>query len=90
MRIKNSTRVDKPQTTPDWPKVMTWFSGLNLIRIPLKFADSLNFKLGFHIVVSVASVVRKKFIGLIEFILSRTKSCICRFFGIEHLYGRFP
>ena len=42
-------------------------------------------KPGFHIVVSVASVVsvvRKKFIGKIEFILSRTTSCICRFFCI--------
>ena len=51
------------------------------------------FKLGFHIVVSVVSVVsvvRKKFIGQIELILSRTKSCICHFFCIEHLYGRFP
>ena len=50
-------------------------------------------KPGFHIVVSVVSVVsvvRKKFIGQIEFILSRTKSCMCRFFCIEHLYGRFP
>ena len=46
-------------------------------------------KPGFHIVVSVVSVVRKKFIGQIEFILSHTKS-ICRFFCIEHLYGRFP
>ena len=46
-------------------------------------------KPGFHIVVSVVpvvSVVRKKFIGQIEFILSRTKSCICRFFCIDHLY----
>ena len=42
-----------------------------------------------HIVVSVVSVVRKKFIGQIEFILSPTTSCICRFFCIEHLYGRF-
>ena len=51
------------------------------------------FKPGFHIVVSVVtvvSVVRKKFIGQIEFIVSRTTSCICRFFCIEHLYGRFP
>ena len=47
-------------------------------------------KPGFHFVVSVVSVVRKKFIGQIEFVLSRTKSCICRFFCIEHLYGRFP
>ena len=47
----------------------------------------LMFKPGFHIVVSV---MRKKFIGQIEFILSRTTSCICRFFCIEHLYGRFP
>ena len=50
-------------------------------------------KPGFHIVVSVVSVVavvRKKFIGPIEFILSRTTSCICHFFCIEHLYGRFP
>ena len=45
-------------------------------------------KPGFHMVVSVvsvASVVRKKFIGQIEFILSRTASFICRFFCIEHL-----
>ena len=47
-------------------------------------------KPGFHIVVSVVSVVRKKFIGPIEFILSRTTSCICRFCCIEQLYGRFP
>ena len=39
---------------------------------------------------SVVSVVRKNFIGQIEFILSRTTSCICRFCCIEHLYGRFP
>ena len=51
---------------------------------------SYNVKPGFHIVVSVVSVVRKKFIGQIEFILSRTTSCICHFFCIEHLYGRFP
>ena len=38
-------------------------------------------------VVSVVSVVRKKFIGQIYFILSRTTSCICRFFCIEHLYA---
>ena len=42
-------------------------------------------KPGFHMVVSVVSVVRKKFIGQIEFILSRTTSCICRFFCIEPL-----
>ena len=36
------------------------------------------------------SVVRKKFIGPIQFILSQTTSCICRFCCIEHLYGRFP
>ena len=48
------------------------------------------FKPGFHIVVSVVSVVRKKFIGQIELILSPTKSCICCFFCIEHLYGRVP
>ena len=35
-------------------------------------------KPGFHIVVSVVSVARKKSIGQIEFILSRTASCICR------------
>ena len=45
-------------------------------------------KPGFHIVVSVVSVVRKKFVVQIEFILSLAKSCICRFFCIEHLYGR--
>ena len=52
----------------------------------------VNLKPSFHIVVSVVSVVsvaRKKFIGQIEFILSRTKRCICHFFCIEHLYGRF-
>ena len=38
----------------------------------------------------LSCLVRKKFIGQIEFILSRTKSCICHFFCIEHLYGRFP
>ena len=32
----------------------------------------------------------KKFIGPIEFIISRTTTCICHFFCIEHLYGRFP
>ena len=52
-----------------------------------------SLKPGFHIVVSVVSVVsvvRKKFIGQIELILSRTTSSICRFFCIEHLHGRFP
>ena len=52
-----------------------------------------RYKPDFHIVVSVASVVsvvRKNFIGQIEFILSRTTSCICRFCRIERLYGRFP
>ena len=59
------------------------------LRIP---GDQLPFEIkpGFHIVVSVVSVVRKKFVGPIEFILSRTTSCICHFFCIEHLYGRFP
>ena len=47
-------------------------------------------KPGFHIVVSVVSVVQKKFIGQIEFILSRTTRCICHFYCIEQLYGRFP
>ena len=32
-----------------------------------KFNSASNFKPGFHIVVSVVSVVRKKFIGQIEF-----------------------
>ena len=50
----------------------------------------LLLKPGFHIVVSVVSVVRKKFIGQIEFILSRTKRCICHFYCIEQLCGRFP
>ena len=52
-----------------------------------------EFKPGFHIVVSVVSVVsvvRKKFMGQIELILSRTKGCICHFFCIEHFNGRFP
>ena len=44
-------------------------------------------KPGFHIVVSVVSVVS---VVQKKFILSRTTSCICRFFSIEHLYGRFP
>ena len=35
----------------------------------------LMVKPGFHIVVSVVSVVPKKFIGQIEFILSRTTRC---------------
>ena len=56
----------------------------------LFFSSLVSLKPGFHIVVSVVSVVRKKFIRQIEFILSRTTSCICRFFCIEHLYGRFP
>ena len=43
-----------------------------------KFNSASNFKPGFHIVVSVVSVVsvtvvRKKFIGQIEFILSYNK-----------------
>ena len=49
-------------------------------------------KSGFHIVVSVVSVgsvVRKKFIGPIEFILSRTTSCICRFFVLSICTGGF-
>ena len=61
---------------------------------PVRMAGLLvPLKPGFHIVVSVVSVVsvvRKKFIGQIEFILSRRTSCICHFFCIEHLYGRFP
>jgi len=55
--------------------------------------DICPLKPGFHIVVSVVSVVsvvRREFIGQIEFIPSRTSRCICRFFCIEHLYGRFP
>ena len=44
------------------------------------------FKPGFHIVVSV---VRKKFIGQIEFI-SCNKLYLSFFFCIEHLYRRFP
>ena len=44
-----------------------------------------SLKPGFHIVVSVVSVVRKKFTGQIEFILSRTKRCICHFYCIEQL-----
>ena len=46
-------------------------------------------KPGFHIVVSVVSVVRKKFIGQIEFILTRTTSCICRFFCVSICTGGF-
>ena len=51
-----------------------------------------SFKPGFHIivsVVSVVSVVRKKFIGQIEFILSRTTRCICHFCCIESCTGGF-
>ena len=47
--------------------------------------DRYNFKPGFHIVltvVPVVSVVQKKFIGQIEFILSRTTRCICHFYCI--------
>ena len=43
------------------------------------------FKPGFHIVVSVVSVVRKKLIGQIEFILSRTTSVYMSFL----LYSAF-
>ena len=64
-------------------------SGYRHLSVPQE-STALPLKPGFHIVVSVVSVVRKKFIGQIEFILSRTKSCICYFFCIEHLYGRFP
>ena len=67
------------------------FICLSQPRAELGFSRlSLSVKPGrFHMVVSVVSVVRKKFIAQIEFTLSRTKSCICRFFCIEHLYGRF-
>ena len=77
------------------------FSRLNSLIIVQKKNKALDtfrrrlmsLKPGFHIVVSVVSVVsvlRKKFIGWIEFTLSCRTSCICRFFCIEHLYGRFP
>jgi len=60
----------------------------------LMYDSSLNivseFKPGFLIVVSVVSVVRKKFIRQIEFILSCTTCFSCRFCCIEHLYGTFP
>ena len=71
-------------------------SNMTIMQALLKVCqqhDLRVFKPGFHIVVSVVSVVsvvRKKFIGQIEFILSPTKSCICCFFCIEHLYGRVP
>ena len=39
-------------------------------------SEASRLKPGFHIVVSVVSVVRKKIIGQIEFILSRTTSCL--------------
>ena len=72
----------------------TWFHIWYAITMSsLRGAKLRSFKPGFHMVVSVVSVVslvRKKFIGKIEFILSRTTSCICHFFCIEHLYGRFP
>ena len=66
---------------------------INLTKMKNKDYYWLFVKPGFHIVVSVVSVVsvvRKNFIGPTEFILSRTTSCICHFFCIEHLYGRFP
>ena len=66
------------------------FLSLNLQVREVFVAVAVIINPGFHIVVSVVSVVRKKFVGQIEFILSRTKSCVCRFFCIEHLYGRFP
>ena len=69
--------------------VDVFFDAVNKISI-FGVAVISNLKPGFHIVVSVVSVVRKKFIGQIEFILSRTTSYICHFFCIEHLYGRFP
>ena len=40
---------EQPQETPHWPKLITdslkatWFGGLNLMRILLKFSHSLNF-----------------------------------------------
>ena len=64
-----------------------FFVFLFLFFFAYVYAD-LSFKPGYHIVVSVVSVVsvvRKKIIGQIEFILSCTTSCIC---CIEHLYGR--
>ena len=76
---------------------MKLFDELHLITLrgitlgQVNVLRSVSFlKPGFHIVVSVVSVIRKKFIGQVEFILSRTTSCICRFFCIEHLYERFP
>ena len=66
------------------------FSGENIFSLGTLSAIIYHIKPGFHIVVSVVSVVRKKFIGPTEFILSHTTSCICHFFCIEHLYGRFP
>ena len=66
---------------------------ISIICSPHITLNPVAVKPGFHIVVSVVSVVsvvRKKFIGQIEFILSRTKRCICHFYCIEQLYGRFP
>ena len=71
-----------------------WYTRLSLVChffvLTTFWRHLWSIKPGLHIVVSVVSVVRKKFIGQIEWILSRTTSCICRFFCIEHLYGRFP
>ena len=95
------------QTKQTWIyKVVSLFNQDDLVikgiglMLPLHFPTMtclilivLIVKPGFHIVVSVVSVVsvvRKKFIGQIEFILSCTTSCSCHFFCIEHLYGRFP
>ena len=60
------------------------------VNVPIPSASLSLVSISLYSVVSVVSVVRKKFIGQIEFIISRTTSCICRFCCIEHLYGRFP
>ena len=48
----------------------------------------MRLKPGFHIVVSVVSVVGKKFIGQIEFILSRTTSCMILSFLLHRAFVR--
>ena len=85
--------------TTDTTDTTIWKPGLRGPIVPLVcgFIKRHNLQVwrelikpGFHIVVSVVSVVRKKFIGQIKLTPSRTTSCICRFYCIEHLYGRFP
>ena len=65
-----------------------WFIALPAVVV-IGRSKYFGIKPGFHIVVSVVSVVRKKFIAQREFILSRTTSCICRFFVLSICTGGF-